>query len=45
MKINYDKYDTIQPMFESIETWPKSNNIRCWTCDFTFTNIPVFVPI
>ena len=39
------KYDIISPIFESIEKWPKTNNIRCWTCDFTFTSIPVFVPL
>ena len=39
------KYDTIYPIFESMELWPKSNNIRCWNCDFTFTSIPIFVPM
>ena len=39
------KYDIILPIFKSIETWPKVTNIRCWTCDFTFTSIPIFIPI
>ena len=39
------KYDLIPPIFESIEKWPKANNIRCWSCDFTFTSIPVFIPL
>ena len=38
-------YDSITPIFTSLNTWKKQNNIRCWTCDFTFNTIPIFIPI
>ena len=39
------KYDSIPPIFVSMGEWTKSNNIRCWTCDFTFMDIPIFIPL
>ena len=44
-KIDSLKYDIIPPIFTSIEEWPKTNNIRCWVCDFTSKSIPVFIPL
>ena len=38
-------YDLIRPIFESINTWTKTVNIRCWTCDFTFNVMPIFIPL
>lgn len=37
-------YDKIQPIFTTLETWPKSNNILCWNCDGISDSMPVFVP-
>ncbi len=40
-KITYDK---IPPIFTGLETWPSSTNLHCWYCDFTFNNVPIFIP-
>jgi hypothetical protein len=44
-KNEHIQYDIIPPIFESMEKWPKTTNIRCWTCDFTFVSIPIFIPL
>lgn len=40
-KINYDKIPTT---FDSLKTWKRSTNLKCWNCDLTFKNIPIFIP-
>lgn len=39
------RYDIISPTFTSISTWKKHTNLHCWTCNFTFSTVPIFVPI
>jgi|SRR3989344_5751968 len=38
------KYVALPPKFTSIDTWPKSSNLRCWSCSLTHNNRPVFIP-
>jgi len=37
-------YDKIPPVFTSLESWPKSTNIDCWSCSIEFTTRPYFIP-
>lgn len=37
-------YDIIPKVFTSLDSWPKSTNIKCWFCTLTFSTRPVFVP-
>jgi hypothetical protein len=37
-------YQTLPAKFTTIEKWPKNTNLKCWECDLTHTNIPVFIP-
>lgn len=37
-------YDKIPPVFTSLESWPKSTNINCWSCSIEFTTRPYFIP-
>jgi hypothetical protein len=37
-------FDTIPKIFTGVETWIQKINIKCWSCDCNFHNIPVFVP-
>lgn len=39
-----DKYDKIQILFVSADTWPYSTNIACWQCSCSFSWEPVFIP-
>lgn len=39
-----EKYNKIPNMFTSIDTWIKKTNLKCWHCDFTFKNSPIFIP-
>ena len=36
--------DVIPRIFTSIETWPQTTNLRCWSCAFTFESRPCFIP-
>jgi hypothetical protein len=38
-------YEKIPPTFTGITTWIQKTNLKCWHCDFTFDNVPVFVPV
>ncbi len=31
-------------IFNSMEAWPRTTNLRCWHCDLAFNNTPVFIP-
>lgn len=45
--IDYEEtiiYDKVPEKFQDIETWVKSTNLKCWNCDFTFNNTPIFIP-
>lgn len=37
-------YDTIPKRFTSLETWVKKTNLKCWSCNCNFHNVPIFVP-
>jgi hypothetical protein len=37
-------YDKIQDGFTSLEKWKASTNIKCWFCDLSFKNQPIFIP-
>lgn len=36
--------DKIPETFTSMEDWPMSTDLRCWSCTFTFAGPPRFVP-
>lgn len=36
-------YTNLNPVFTSIEEWDHTN-IKCWYCDSSFSNKPVFIP-
>ena len=38
-------YDKLPQVITSMDDWPKSSNLHCWTCDFTFDDIPIYIPI
>jgi hypothetical protein len=38
------EYDKIRRSFTSLDDWPDSTNIKCWACNHSFDNRPVFVP-
>ena len=37
-------YTKIPSNFVNNKTWIKNTNVKCWYCDLTFDNIPVFIP-
>lgn len=37
-------YDKIPAQFTTIEEWPHSTNLRCWSCCLHFDTVPWFVP-
>jgi hypothetical protein len=41
---NIYPYDKIPQIFTSLDTWPKSTNLCCWSCGFKFNGPPKFVP-
>jgi hypothetical protein len=45
---NYDikdiPFDRIEKQFTTMENWIKKTNIKCWSCDCNFHNIPIFIP-
>jgi hypothetical protein len=36
--------DRIPETFTSLDSWPTSTGLRCWSCNFTFDGRPKFVP-
>lgn len=44
--VQYNKtYDQLPGLFTSLSSWPTSTNINCWTCEFTFSTRPIFIPL
>lgn len=39
-----DMYMEIPSIFRDVETWPKSTNLLCWTCDGVVKGYPKFMP-
>ena len=37
-------YDKIPPVFTDVNSWLTSTNLKCWTCDRKFYNMPIFIP-
>jgi hypothetical protein len=37
-------YNSIPQIFTSINKWPESTNLCCWSCGFKFDTIPIFIP-
>lgn len=37
-------YDTIPSFFTTIEKWPTTTNLKCWSCNLKFTTPPRFLP-
>ena len=37
-------YTELPSFFNSIRTWVKKTNLKCWYCDLNFDNQPVFIP-
>ena len=37
-------FERIPPIFTSVEEWPFSTNLCCWSCAFTFDGPPCFIP-
>lgn len=37
-------YNKIPTVFTSLNKWPTSTNLCCWTCGFKFDDIPIFIP-
>jgi hypothetical protein len=38
------EYNTIPIIFKSVETWVKTTNLKCWSCDCNFHSVPIFIP-
>lgn len=38
-------FDILPNIFTSMNTWPKSTNLHCWTCECTFLGHPIFIPL
>lgn len=45
--VPYNKviYDKIPKIFKSLESWVTTTNIKCWHCELSFNNPPVFIPL
>jgi hypothetical protein len=43
-EVSDNSFDTIPKQFISVELWVKKTNLKCWSCDCTFHNSPVFIP-
>lgn len=37
-------YDKIPKIFKNVKTWTTTTNIKCWHCELSFNNPPVFIP-
>ena len=42
-ELNSD-YQKNPKLFEGLDSWPKTTNLRCWYCFNHFTSIPKFIP-
>lgn len=41
----YDRtYDKLPSIFDSIDNWPTTTNLLCWSCNLHFDTIPIFIP-
>lgn len=38
------EYNEIPKKFTSVESWPKSTNLKCWSCDLIPRAAPSFIP-
>jgi hypothetical protein len=38
-------FDNIPKQFTTVDTWIKKTNLKCWSCDCNFHNVPVFIPM
>jgi hypothetical protein len=38
-------FDVLPTVFTSLDNWPDHTNLHCWTCECTFTNKPIFIPL
>ena len=47
LQTSYKKviYDKIPKVFKSLESWVTTTNIKCWHCELSFSNPPVFIPL
>jgi hypothetical protein len=43
-EVDDNSFDIIPKQFISVELWVKKTNLKCWSCDCTFHNSPVFIP-
>lgn len=37
-------YDKIPKVFTSVSEWIQQTNLKCWSCDCNFHNVPIFIP-
>ena len=42
---NIYPYDKIPQIFTTIDKWPITTNLCCWSCGFKFNTVPKFIPI
>lgn len=38
-------YNKIPQIFTSVDKWPSSTNLLCWSCGFKFNTSPKFIPM
>lgn len=37
-------YNKIPLVFTSLDKWPTTTNLSCWSCGFKFNTVPIFIP-
>lgn len=37
-------YKSLPSIFNNLDTWQKTTNLKCWSCDLGFNTVPVFIP-
>jgi hypothetical protein len=37
-------YNNLPSVFTNLNSWIKTTNLKCWYCNLTFDNMPVFIP-
>lgn len=42
---NIYPYDKIPQTFLSVDKWPLTTNLCCWSCGFKFNTMPIFIPV